>query len=43
MNSTDSEEEEGNDEASANPHAGKADADALMERQRIPVDFRPLR
>jgi photosystem II stability/assembly factor-like uncharacterized protein len=43
MKSTDSDEEDGTDEASANPHAGKADPDALMERLRIPVDFVPLR
>jgi hypothetical protein len=42
MKSTDGDEEDDADESSANPHAGKADADALMERQRIPVDFRPL-
>jgi len=43
MKSTDSDEEDGTDEASANPHAGKADPDALMERLRIPVGFVPLR
>jgi hypothetical protein len=43
MKPADSDEEDDADEDSANPHAGKADPDALMERQRIPVDFRPLR
>jgi hypothetical protein len=42
MKSTDSDDEDDADEASANPHAGKGDADALMERPRIPADFRPL-
>jgi hypothetical protein len=40
---SESEADEGDAEGSANPHTAKADADALMERQRIPVNFRPLR
>ena len=43
IKSTDDDEEDDADESSANPHAGKADPDAFMERQRIPADFRPLR
>jgi hypothetical protein len=43
MTSADSDEEDDTDEDSANLHAGKADPDALMERQRMPADFRPLR
>ena len=39
---SDGDEEDDADEASANPHAGKADPDALIERQRFPADFRPL-
>ena len=40
---SESEAAEGDDdEASANPHAGKMDADAVTERQRIPANFRPL-
>ena len=40
---SESEAAEGDgDDASANPHAGKNDADALMEQRRIPTNFRPL-
>jgi hypothetical protein len=39
---SESEADEGDHEASANPHAAKDDPDALLERQRIPSTFRPL-
>jgi hypothetical protein len=37
-----SEADEDENEASANPHAGNDDHDALMERRNIPTNFRPL-
>ncbi len=39
---SESEADEGDNEASANPHAGKDDHDALMERRNLPANFRPL-
>ena len=39
---SESEADENDNGDSANPHAGKSDSDALVERQRIPVNFRPL-
>jgi hypothetical protein len=39
---SESEADGADHEASANPHAGKDDPDAQLERQRIPSTIRPL-
>jgi hypothetical protein len=39
---SESETDTGDHEASANPHAGRDDPDAALERQHLPTTFRPL-
>ena len=39
---SESEADEDENEASANPHAGTDDHEALLERRSIPTNFRPL-